>query len=99
MPFVQNHPAPTPDSCEVCRYLAEHPEHDRQLEHTLTQMAQGIIWIDLETADQPLRMRSVYQETIGYPGPEIRIDPRHWTLALLELPEVRLTAEGDAHDG
>ena len=93
MPLVEYHAEPVPDSCEVCRYLVEHPEYDRRLEHTLTLFAQVTMLTDLEDAGDPLRMTSMYVETIGFPGPQTRIDPRHWLLGLLEAPEIRLMLE------
>ncbi|MCK9486743.1 MAG: hypothetical protein M0R73_08600 [Dehalococcoidia bacterium] len=87
---IEFHNPRRPDTCEVCRYLLERPEYDARREHTLSMIAQAIILDDLRDASGPLAMRSVYQETIGFPGPQHRIEPRHWLLALLESPEVRL---------
>ena len=99
MPLVEHHEQPRPESCEVCRYLQERPELHARLEHTLTRIAQVIMLTDLEESDQPLRMRSIYQESIGYPGPQMRIEPRHWLLGLLEAPEIRLLLHrGDTTD-
>ena len=93
MPLVEYHQPPRPESCEVCRYLPERPELDARLEHTMTRVAQGIMMSDLGESERPLRMTSIYQETIGYPGPEMRINPRHWLFGLLETPEIRLMLE------
>ena len=96
MPLVEYHEQLRPEVCEVCRYAVEHPEYDARLEHTLTRFAQVTMASDLRDAGQPLRMMSIYHETIGYPGPETRIDPRHWTLGLLEAPEIRLVLDPEA---
>ncbi len=90
MPVIEYHLPAAPLSCEVCRYLQERPEYDARREHTLSRFAQAIMVEDLMDAGTPLRMSTIYQETIGSPGPTHRLEPRHWLLALLETPEVRL---------
>jgi hypothetical protein len=97
---IEHHQPPLPESCEVCRYLQERPEFDARREHTLAMIAQAIMIQDLNEAGVPLRMVSIYQESIGFPGPQQRVEPRHWLLALLETSEIRLMIdEGVLEDG
>ena len=93
MPLVEQHNDRLPDTCEVCRYLETHPYLDRRLEHTLTMLAGANLLQDLGESDGPLSMRSIYTETFAgdAPGLAAPFEPRHWLLALLAAPEVRLT--------
>lgn len=95
MPLVEQHTDRRPTTCEVCRYLEANPYLDRRLEHTLTMLAGGTLFQDLAGADGSLSMQSIYTEEFapsaaGRPAP---LDPRHWLLALLAAPEIRLTLD------
>ncbi len=96
MPLVQQHIDRLPATCEVCSYLETHPYLDRRLEHTLTMLAGGNLLQDLRDADGPLSMRSIYVETFAgdAPGRPAPLEARHWLLALVSAPEIRLTLEG-----
>lgn len=54
-------------------------------------------WIAQETLISDLAegtalpMRSIHLETIGYPGPEQKIESRHRLMALLDTPQVKLS--------
>lgn len=100
MPLVQQHTARFPTTCEVCRYLETHPYLDRRLEHTLTMLAGANMLQDLQEARGPLSMRSIYVETFAgdAPGRPAPLEPRHWLLALVSAPEIRLTLEGTEDD-
>ena len=91
MATIEFHEPPIPDSCEVCRYLEQHVDLDSRREHTLAMIAQAILIQDLEDSGTPLRMSSIHIESIGFPGPQHPLEPRHWLLALLDSPEIRLS--------
>ena len=90
-----------PLTCEVCRYLEE-PEQaglDARYHHTLARFAQAILIEDLPADGSPIRFSGIYESEIGgMTGPTHRIGYQHWTLALLETPQVKLTLTGDTDD-
>ena len=61
----------------------------------MTAIAQQITVDDLAAAGVPLPFISIHVETIGFPGPQQQIAPRHWVMALLETPDVRLTVRSE----
>ena len=78
------HDPPTPETCDVCSYVRDHPEVDLRLEHTMTQIATAYLIEDLEdVAGGPLRLSEVAVSSIGHPGPQQPIEPRHWFWALM----------------
>jgi hypothetical protein len=79
----------------VCNYLQRNPYLDRQLEHTLTMLAGGNLLQDLSQAEGPLAMRGIYTETFagGAPGNPAPLEPRHWLLAMLAAPEIKLSLD------
>ena len=93
MPLVEQHVDRLPAACEVCRYLERNPYLDRRLEHTLTMLAGGTLFQDLRETQTPLSIRSIYTETFAgdTPGRPAPLEPRHWLLALLAAPEIKLT--------
>jgi len=56
----------------------------------MSWVAQSTLLYDLSSVS-PLPMRAIHVETIGYPGPEQKIEPRHWLMALLDTPQVKLS--------
>ena len=90
MPEITYHNPAQPDACEVCRHHRRNPEFDARREHTMSWIAQETLLYDLAGATA-LPMRSIHLETIGYPGPEQKIEPRHWLMALLDTPQVKLS--------
>ena len=96
MPRLEFHNPPQPDACEVCRHQLRNPDFDARREHTMTAIAQQITVDDLEAAGSPLSFGSIHIGAIGFPGPEQRIEPRHWVMALLETPDVRLMLRPEA---
>ncbi|MCK9497085.1 MAG: hypothetical protein M0R75_16550 [Dehalococcoidia bacterium] len=95
MPLIEQHRDRQPTTCEVCNFLETHPYLDRMLEHTLTMLAGGTLLQDLEEAEGALSMRSIYTGLFAgsAPGRPAPLEPRHWLLALLAAPEVRLTLD------
>ncbi|MDA1240036.1 MAG: hypothetical protein O2798_04250 [Chloroflexi bacterium] len=95
MPLVQQHTDRPPSTCAVCHYLETNPYLDRRLEHTLAMLAGGNLLQDLREAGGPLPMRSIYTETFAgdAPGRPAPLEPRHWLLALIAAPEIKLTLD------
>jgi hypothetical protein len=80
------HPVPQPDVCDVCAYVRDETGADQLVEHTQTRVAIGLMIDDLRAEGQPMHMLQLHRSTFGYPGPEHRIEPRHWFWALLVYP-------------
>lgn len=54
-------------------------------------IAQSILISDLEKAPAPKPLRAIAQSSIGFPGPQIPIEPRHWYWALMQFPDARIS--------
>lgn len=63
----------------------------------MARFAQAILIEDLPADGSPVRFGGIYEAEIGgMTGPTFRIDYQHWTLALLETPQVKLVLTGES---
>ena len=40
---IENHAVPTPETCDICEYVVEHPEAELRREHGLVNLASTIL--------------------------------------------------------
>ena len=82
--MFEHHDPPTPATCDVCAYVRDNPNADQRLEHTVTEIATAYLLEDLEqVGGGPLRLDQIAVSSIGHPGPQQPIEPRHWFWALM----------------
>lgn len=97
--MLEYHDDPQPELCHVCAYARETSDADQRLEHTLTLTAAAVISLDIEQFGQPRSFRAIAIESIGWPGPEQPIEPRHWYWALIEEPRFMVSIAGWPDEG
>ena len=83
--MIERHSSPVPDRSDVCHYIVSHPGEnlDLRIEHTLTWICQSSLFNDLIDSGEPLPLQSLAVSGIGEPGPVARLEPRHWSWALM----------------
>lgn len=90
---VENHADPTPETCDICRYVVGQPDSDLRSEHGLVNLATYLLLSDLALAGGgPLPLRSLAVGTSGIePGPVHEMEPRHWYWAIWHERDVLLS--------
>ncbi len=92
--MLDYHDPPTPATCDVCAYVSEHAGADQRLEHTMTRIATAYLVQDLEhVGGGSLRLSEIAVSSIGYPGPQQPIEPRHWFWALMTEATLRISLD------
>lgn len=66
----------------------------KRLEHTMTRIATAYLVQDLENVGGgSLRLSEIAVSSIGYPGPQQPIEPRHWFWALMTEATLRISLD------